>query len=160
MTSRWLLNLSLSSDLTVDALCLERMKVELKQMLLRHRPGVANREDRELGRSDFCSIIICIYFVPVFSHGTEWVSHVCCYHCRWAVSTPLFSFVTSSYQGAGGLFDYVNETGTRTQVKGTPTNKKQTQPDVTSVHTAHFQWCLLPSSNPRSARKIIMQNGK
>ena len=56
----------------------------------------------------------------------------------------LFFCHLSSYQGAGGLFDYVNETGTRTHVKGTPTKKKQTQmqADVTSVHTAHFQWCL------------------
>ena len=56
----------------------------------------------------------------------------------------LFLCHLSSYQGAGGLFDYVNETGTRTHVKGTPTKKKQTQmqADVTSVHTAHFQWCL------------------
>ena len=53
----------------------------------------------------------------------------------------LFFCHLSSYQGVGGLFDYVNETGTRTQVKGMPTNKKQTQtqPDVTSDHTAHFQ---------------------
>ena len=27
--------------------------------------------------------------------------------------------------GRGGLFDHVNPTGTRTQVKGAPTNKKQ-----------------------------------
>jgi len=27
--------------------------------------------------------------------------------------------------GQGGLFDHVNQTGMRTQVKGAPTNKKQ-----------------------------------
>ena len=42
------------------------------------------------------------------------------------------------HQGAGGLFDHVNETWTRTQVKGTPTNKKQCKGDIVdSVNLAH-----------------------
>ena len=48
--------------------------------------------------------------------------------------------VRAVIRGRGGLFDHVNQTGTRTQVKGAPTNKKQCKSGQNGTGIQHETW--------------------
>ena len=54
--------------------------------------------------------------------------------------------------GLGELFDHVNQTGTRTQVKGEPTNKKQCKSDQNGTGMQHDAWSEREESTTKIAK--------
>ena len=61
--------------------------------------------------------------------------------------------VRAVLRGRGGLFNHVNQTGTRTKVKGAPTNKKQWKSGQNGTGMQHEIWWEREESPTRTIRK-------